>query len=175
MGGLLRSFGGDFFDASGKIAINSPQSVQAAQYWPDQTRTRAASRWQTAAVMATPGLSSGALVQLEAAWSLPETSPTELDARFRLIGTAAALFIDPSENGIRVATSDRFDVPMPAAASTYGRAQGPLHDELASFVQCCVHGSLLPVPMREAAQAVLVVDALSTAVRQDKTVPVVQL
>ena len=31
--GLLRSFGGSFFDAAGKIAINSPQAVQATQYW----------------------------------------------------------------------------------------------------------------------------------------------
>ena len=31
--GLLRSFGGNFFDASGKIAINSPQAVKATDFW----------------------------------------------------------------------------------------------------------------------------------------------
>jgi ABC-type glycerol-3-phosphate transport system substrate-binding protein len=31
--GLLRSFGGNFFDASGKIAINSPESVKATEFW----------------------------------------------------------------------------------------------------------------------------------------------
>jgi multiple sugar transport system substrate-binding protein len=31
--GLLRSFGGDFFDASGKIAVNSPEAVKATEFW----------------------------------------------------------------------------------------------------------------------------------------------
>ncbi len=31
--GVLRSFGGSFFDSAGKIAINSPESVKATQYW----------------------------------------------------------------------------------------------------------------------------------------------
>lgn len=31
--GLLRSFGGDFFDGSGAIAINSPESIKATEFW----------------------------------------------------------------------------------------------------------------------------------------------
>ncbi|SEE74651.1 ABC transporter substrate-binding protein [Ruania alba] len=31
--GLLRSFGGDFFDADGQIAVDSPEAVEATEYW----------------------------------------------------------------------------------------------------------------------------------------------
>lgn len=156
-------------DALQWIAGANVTEVQARE-----TKIRDASGGQAAAVMATLGLPSGALVQLEAAWTLPETSPSELDARFRLVGTTGELSIDSFDSGIRVA-ADRFDLPMPAGAPIYGRAQGPLHEELASFVQCCLHGDPLPITMREAAQAVMVVEALSQAVSQDKTITVVQL
>lgn len=156
-------------DALQWIAGANVTEVQARE-----TRVRDASGCQAAAVMATLGFPSGALVQLEAAWCLPEASPTELDARFRLVGTAGEVSIDSFDSGIRVAT-DRFDLPMPTVAPMYGRAQGPLHEELASFVQCCLHGDPLPVTMREAAQAVMVVEAMSSAVSHDKTVAVGQL
>jgi predicted dehydrogenase len=139
-----------------------------------ETRIRDASGRQAAAIMATLGLESGALIQLEAAWALPENNPTELDARFRLVGTAGELSIDSYESGIHV-TSDRFALPMPAGAPMYGRAQGALREELASFVQCCLDGAPLPITMREAAQAVMVVDAIEASIKTQRTVPVRQL
>lgn len=139
-----------------------------------ETKIRDASGGQAAAVMATLSLPSGALVQLEAAWTLPDTTPNELDARFRLVGTTGELAIDSFDNGIRVA-GGRFHLPMPAGAPMYGQAQGPLNQELASFVQCCLKRAPLPITMREAAQAVMVVNALSDAVVRDQTVAVVQL
>nr|WSY56250.1 sugar ABC transporter substrate-binding protein [Streptomyces sp. NBC_00886] len=33
--GFLRAFGGDYYDASGKIAVNSPAAVKATQFWHD--------------------------------------------------------------------------------------------------------------------------------------------
>ena len=156
-------------DALQWIAGANVTEVQARE-----TKIRDASGHQAAAVMATLALASGALVQLEAAWALPENSPSELDARFRLVGTTGEVSIDSFESGIRVA-ADRYDLPMPTGAPMYGRAQGMLNEELASFIQCCLNGDPLPITMREAAQAVLVVDALSTAIAQDATVTVAQL
>lgn len=139
-----------------------------------ETSIRDASGRQAAAIMATLGLASGALVQLEAAWALPDSHPTELDARLRLVGTRGELSIDSFDAGIRVA-ADRFALPIPAGAPMYGHPQGALREELAGFVHCLRTGEPLPVTMREAAQAVLVVDALTTAIGTGGTVAVVQL
>jgi predicted dehydrogenase len=156
-------------DALQWIASANVVDVQARE-----TQIRDASGRQAAAIMATLGLESGALIQLEAAWALPENNPTDLDARFRLVGTTGELSIDSYESGIHV-TSDRFALPMPAGAPMYGRAQGALREELASFVQCCLDGTPLPITMREAAQAVMVVDAIETSIRDQRITEVRQL
>lgn len=139
-----------------------------------ETRIRDASGGQAAAIMAALGLASGALIQLEAAWALPESNPTDLDARFRLVGTAGEISVGSYDSGIRV-TTDRFALPMPAGAPMYGQPQGALREELANFVRCCLDSDAeLPITMREAAQAVMVVDAIETAVRTGRTIQVAQ-
>jgi len=156
-------------DALQWIAGSNVVDVQARE-----TQIRDASGKQAAAIMATLGLGSGALVQLEAAWALPETNPTELDARFRLVGTSGEISVDSYDSGIRV-TTDQFALPMPAGAPLYGQPQGALREELASFVRSCVEAAPLPITMREAAQAVMVVDAIETSIRSGQTTRVAQL
>lgn len=48
--GLLRSLGGDYFDASGKLNIASPEAIQAAQMWKDlnQYAVRGSNNWHWA-------------------------------------------------------------------------------------------------------------------------------
>lgn len=156
-------------DALQWIAHADVVDVQARE-----TTLRDASGKQAAAIVVTLGLESGALVQLEAAWALPENNPTDLDARFRLVGTSGELSIDSYDSGIRVHT-DHFSLPMPAGAPMYGRSQGALREELASFVHCCLDGEPLPITMREAAQAVMVVGAIEESIRSERIVQVRRL
>jgi len=127
-----------------------------------ESAVRDASGKQAAVVMATLEMSGGGLVQLEASWALPEDHPTDLDSRLRLIGTTGEISVDNFDNGARV-TSDRFELPMPAGSPLYGHTQGPLREELAHFVRCCQSGAAPAVSMREAGQAVNVVNALERA------------
>ena len=121
-----------------------------------------ASGAQAAAVMANLLLEGGAAVQLEAAWALPDSHPSDLDSRFRLVGTAGEISIDTPSNGFHVASSD-YRMPMPEWGARYGAQYGPLYEEIAHFVQCCRDGADPAVTMREAANAVLVIDAIERA------------
>jgi predicted dehydrogenase len=122
-----------------------------------------ASGLQSAAVLANLLLESGAAIQLEAAWALPEAHPTELDSRFRLVGTGGEISIDTPSNAMHVA-STRFQLPMPEWGARYGAQYGPLFEEIAHFVRCCREGIEPAVAMREAGNAVLVIDAIERAV-----------
>jgi len=144
-------------DALQWITGSDVQWVQAAG-----TQVRDASGKQSAAVMATLSL-DGALVQLEAAWALPDAYPTDLDARFRLVGSQTELSIDSFDSGIHV-TSGAYTLPMTGGMPLYGRSQGPLREELAHFVRCCLTREAPAVTMRQAGQAVLVIDAIERSI-----------
>lgn len=129
---------------------------------------------ESVAVLSTITLENGAVVQLESAWNLPETYPTDLDAAFRLVGTEGVLSIPSFDSGAHLATND-FALPMTAGASLYGAPQGPLAVEDDQFVRACLQGTPPPVTMREAGQAALVIHAIRDAVAQRATVQVPQL
>lgn len=148
------------------------QTVVAVQA--RESEVRDASGKQAAVVMGTMEMSGGGLVQLEAGWALPEDHPTELDSRLRLIGTTGELSVDNFDNGARI-SSDRYELPMPVGSPLYGRTQGPLREELAHFVRCCQRGAPPAISMREAAQAVNVVNALDRAVRSGQVEQVERL
>lgn len=126
---------------------------------------------QAAAVLASLRLASGAVVQLESAWALPEDYPTDLDADLRLVGTRGAVSVRSFDAGMQVAAGG-YTLPMTAGAQLYGTAQGPLALELATFVRCCREGTEPPVTVRQAASAVKVVVALEQAVATGGTVAV---
>lgn len=145
-------------DALQWITGKNVQWVQAAV-----SSLRDASGEQSAAVVATLGLEGGAVVQLEAAWALPESHPTDLDARFRLVGTRSEVSIDSFHSGAHLA-GETYDLPMTGGLPLYGRVQGPLREELAHFVDCCSTGKAPAISVREAGQAVLVIDAIERAI-----------
>ncbi len=136
-----------------------------------QTGHRTPDGAQAVATLAALRLDNGAVVQLEAAWGLPETHPSDLDARLRLVGTRGELAIDILEQGVRV-VGDRVGFPFPSAAPIEGSPQGALAEELRAFVRCIREGLPSPVPMRAAADAVRVAAAIDASVAQDAPVRV---
>lgn len=145
------------------------QRVTRVQAMP--TRAREETGTQALAVLGTLRLNGGGVIQIESAWNLPEDYPTELDAAFRLVGSAGVLSVHSFDAGIHVSGA-RFQLPMPGGAPRYGAPQGPLALELESFVRACLEGVAPPVTMREAAAAVKVVAALHEALETGATVDV---
>lgn len=137
-----------------------------------QSEARDASGKQSVAVMANLRLDSGNVVQLEAAWGLPETYPTELDSQLRLVGTHGYVAVENFDSGVRLASESRFDLPMTAGAPMYSRSQGALSEELKVFVSACQTGQAVPITMQEAARAVGVVCAIEESLNSGGVVEV---
>lgn len=132
-----------------------------------RTRAHAAGGTQAVAVMANLGLDNGGLVQLEAAWGLPDDYPTDIDARLRLVADRGELSVDIHDHAIR-AHGGTLSYPVPAATAVYGKTHGPLHEELDAFVRA-VRGEIpVPVSMRDGSDAVHVAVAIEQAVRSGR-------
>lgn len=139
-----------------------------------ESRFREPSGTESVAVLSTITMENGAVVQMESAWNLPETYPTDLDAAFRLVGTEGILSIPSFDSGAHSARAG-FELPMTAGAPLYGVPQGPLAVEDDQFVRACLEGAVPPVTMREAGQAALVIHAIRDAVSGRRTVEVPRL
>ncbi|MFF5074335.1 Gfo/Idh/MocA family protein [Micromonospora olivasterospora] len=146
-------------DAVTWVAGRRVTAVQAME-----TTQRTSDGGQAVAVTANLRLDNGGIIQLEAAWGLPDDFPTDIDARLRLVADRGELSIDIHEQGMR-AFGDTLGYPVPVAASMYGKTQGALHEELDAFVRA-VRGEIpLPITMREGADAVHVATAIDKAIR----------
>lgn len=149
-------------DALSWVVGHRVTSVQARA-----TRATIAAGTAAAAILATLEFANGAVVQLESAWDLPETYPSDLDARLRLVGTGGEISLDLLAQGVALHSADtRYPFP---AGSVYGNETGALREELAAFVRA-IHGDIeLPITMREGVDAVHVALAIDRAVKSGKT------
>lgn len=126
---------------------------------------------QAQAIMGMLRLEGGGVVQIESAWNLPASYPTDLDATMRLVGTAGVLEVPSFDSGIRIATGG-FALPMTSGRTLYDQAQGPLALEQRAFASACQGAIPNPVTVREAARAVEVVLALEEALASGAPVTV---
>jgi len=132
-----------------------------------QTQQRIPGGTQAVAVTANLRLDNGGLIQLEAAWGLPDNYPTDIDARLRLVADNGELSIDVHDHAMR-SHAGNLTYPVPAATAMYGKTQGPLHEELDAFIRA-VRGEIpVPISMREGANAVHVVTAIEEAIRSGR-------
>jgi predicted dehydrogenase len=139
------------------------QAMESTQRTPDGQ--------QAVAVEANLRLEGGAVVQLEAAWGMPNGSPSGIDARFRLVGESGELSFDIHDFGMRL-FSGVATLPRPTAFPIYGVPQGALAEEIASFVRVACSGVEAPVTMRHAADAVRVAAAIDEAIKLDKAITI---
>jgi len=91
-------------------------------------------------VLALMTFPDGTIASLEASWILPETLPGTLDARFDVVGTNGALYVNGGAGAVSIA-SERFTQPgISYAPDLFGESVGILRDELAHFVKCATEG-----------------------------------
>lgn len=123
---------------------------------------------QAVAVTGNLRLAGGGVVSLEAAWSLPDDYPTDIDARLRLVGDHGEVRIDVHDFGMSSFTNT-LTYPVPAAGPMYGAPQGMLYEELNAFLRA-VRGEIeIPMTMREAADAVRVATTIDKAILSGAT------
>ena len=85
------------------------------------------------AVLTFPG---GAVAALEASWILPMSHPRGLDARFDVVGSGGALYVDGGGGSVVIA-HERVEHPsLYYAPELLGERVGILRDEITHFVQC---------------------------------------
>ncbi len=98
---------------------------------------------------------------VETVWRLPANSPTAIDARMEVIGTAGKLEIDCANAGLAILDADGLRLPDTAYwPIVHGRQAGVLADELNYFADCIRRGAAPEVaPPSEAARAVRVMEA----------------
>jgi UDP-N-acetylglucosamine 3-dehydrogenase len=146
------------------------QRVVAVQAF--ESAQRSIDGTQAVAVVANLRLAQGGVVQLEAAWGLPDGYPTDIDARLRLVADRGEVTIDIHDQGMS-SFADRVEYPVPVAAPVYGAPQGALKEEIDAFVRA-VRGDIpVPVTMADAADAVRVATAIDEAVASHAEVEVV--
>lgn len=91
-------------------------------------------------ILVTMEFPDGALASLECSWALPETSPTALDARFQVVGTAGQVTVDTAHQGLTVVDARGTAYPDTMRwTEIQGRAFGALQNELAHFVAAIEH------------------------------------
>ncbi|MEW6755894.1 MAG: Gfo/Idh/MocA family oxidoreductase [Candidatus Latescibacterota bacterium] len=98
---------------------------------------------------------SGAVGVVEAVWCLPAGTPFQIDARFEIIGTEGAIYVDCGHAGLAI--HDATGVHQPDTAywpRLHGTSVGALRHELAYFAQCVRTGHqpavVTPVEARDA-------------------------
>ncbi|NLE45834.1 MAG: Gfo/Idh/MocA family oxidoreductase [Chloroflexi bacterium] len=116
-------------------------------------------------VLALLGYPGGAVAALEASWVLPRSMVCGLDARFDVVGTQGALYVNGGSQNVTIAR-DRIEQPeLFYAPDVHGRSTGILRDELSHFVRCVIEGRQPVVSGRDGRMAVEVACAIETAYR----------
>ncbi|MCK4629303.1 MAG: Gfo/Idh/MocA family oxidoreductase [Sedimentisphaerales bacterium] len=111
---------------------------------------------------------SGAIGVIESVWALPENTPFQIDARFEIIGTEGAVYINCGEAGITI--NDKTGIRKPDTAYwpyLHGRSIGALRSELSYFTDCIRAGKAPDVISPE--ESKLAVEVICAAERSAKS------
>lgn len=143
------------------LRVTHVQAMESAQRTPDGG--------QAVAVLADLRLQNGSVVQLEAAWGLPDEHPSGIDARLRLVGSLGEVSIDIRDFGMSF-FGETVGYPRPINHPVHGLPQNPLSAEISTFVRLVLDGGISPITMRQAADAVHVATAIDRAAASGQTI-----
>jgi len=110
---------------------------------------------------------------IETNWSLPENTPTVIDAKLEVVGTAGMLTVDCSQTGLTILTPAGLKMrDTDYWPEQHGAVVGALRDEL-SYFAACIREDRQPevITPREAARAVCVIEAAERSTAAHQPVP----
>jgi predicted dehydrogenase len=114
---------------------------------------------------------NGVIANLESCWSLPGSSPIELDDRIEIIGTDGVMYIDGICNGLKVVGKQGTMQPDTVAwPQVNGYCGGALFEEITAFINYIVHGQKPLVGASEGYEALLVADAIDRSICEGKEI-----
>jgi UDP-N-acetylglucosamine 3-dehydrogenase len=121
------------------------------------------------AVLRFPG---GAVATLEVSWVLPESHPRGLDARFDVVGTAGAVYVNGTGDSVSVIHERLSHPPLHYAPELLGARVGILRDEIAHFCRCVLDDRRPFVSGEDGRAAVQVACAIQESCRTGRAVQV---
>ena len=117
---------------------------------------------------------SGATGIIESVWALPENTPFQIDARFEIIGTQGAIYIDCGDAGVTI--NDKAGMRKPDTVYwpyLHKRSVGALRNELMYFTDCVRNGEKPDViSPEESAMAVAVLCAAEKSAASGEVVTI---
>ncbi|HBK59929.1 MAG TPA: hypothetical protein DDZ84_03945 [Firmicutes bacterium] len=120
-------------------------------------------------VLATLEFKSGLVASLEAGWVLPESFPSTLDSKLRVVGTSGAAIVDTCNQGLLIASSEGVTLPDTMRWTELGgHAVGVLRDEILHFIACVRQGERPLVAMDDAYEAVAVAYAIQQSLKSGR-------
>ena len=117
---------------------------------------------------------NGAVGVIESVWTLPENTPYQIDARFEIIGTQGAIYIDCGDAGVTI--NDKVGIHKPDTVYwpyLHGRSIGALRSELTYFTDCVRECKAPQVITPEESR--LAVEVICAAEKSSKTGEVVKM
>jgi predicted dehydrogenase len=121
------------------------------------------------AVLRFPG---GPIAALEASWVLPESHPRGLDARFDVVGTAGAVYVNGTGDSVAIVRERLEHPPLFYAPELLGERVGILRDEIAHFLKCVIHDHQPIVTGQDAKAAVQVACAIQESYQKASVVQI---
>jgi len=101
---------------------------------------------------------------LESIWSLPKTTPYQIDARFEIVGTEGAIYLDCGDAGVTI--HDGAGTQKPDTVywpRLHARSVGGLRTELSYFADCVRQGKrpdiITPEESRTAVEVICAAEA----------------
>lgn len=105
-------------------------------------------------------LSSGTSLFIESSWTLPNGMPLNFDFKYEIIGTESMLTVDTHDQGLHLATSERFNHPVSLLVNRFGKLAGHSQAMFDSFIESVRNGKTPVATEFDGLQAVIAIDAV---------------
>lgn len=116
---------------------------------------------------------NGAIVCLEACWTLPESSPTIIDDKVELVGTKGVAYVDSCDQGLKLVTNEKVLYPDTRHWYYVGdEVMGDLAEEIRGFVSSIKNNTKPLVSVKDGYNSLLIVDAIERSIREGKEVEI---
>jgi len=115
-------------------------------------------------------LSSGSSLFIESSWTLPNGMPLNFDFQYEIIGTESAMTVNTHDQGLHLATSERFTHPVSLFVNRYGKLAGHSQAMFDSFFESIIDDRKPVATEFDGLQAVIAIDAVHKSLAAGKPV-----
>lgn len=112
-------------------------------------------------------------ITFETCWILPKSWPTLIDFQMSLVGSRSAAQVNCTEQGLRVAGTERFETPFTAGLlDAFGVPQGFVVMPIYHFVDCLLAGRPPVVSAEDGLATTQIIEAMVRSIEERRTVEI---